>query len=546
MKRLIFLFALLILLSTNSFAQLKIHQQVYYGVIDEASQEWVIPPKFDGIFPLINYDPEGQSNCYICKRNGKWAIASSSGDFTPFAFDEIKSTHYGSLFIAKQNGKWGVVRADELVVFPFEYKSIQVNKFGEFVFTSSNNEKVKKTLAEMASAHSAAIERLNYDEKLNEEIFKEVLLPIVPIGAAVKELKEAPYATTIEVSDLYSLQLGECRNGYIMFRDIKTNKTYIFDSVGHKTGELKTKQIVSDFDSTPVAIVQLEDSSIAIIRPDASIVSIIKGISSISSFVDGIALVKTSIDPIESPKYYFINAFGEHIYNHLECSTSDNPNYSPDPFRSVINPIRENRRALYLDGKYGFLDANGEIAIPAKYVQVSDYSEGLAAVAIWDANQSLWGFIDREGNTIIEHKFSNKPSDFHEGFTVVRKKDQTYCYIDKSGNILADGFSAASRFFHGYAIVENHPKSKLAYVLNTKGEIIAHTYCHNSNIKYYGIDYFAGGRIIYSPKGEILDKFEVLDDLKFNEGISICTKDKKKGYINDKGEWVIIFKPSEF
>lgn len=546
MKRVLLLLAILTIASTKSFAQQIVSKAGYSGIYDDASKTWILPPKFDNIYRLVDYVPDNPT-CYACRRNGKMAIASSTGELTPFAFDAINGTHYGSMFVVKQDGKWGVVRADELIVFPFEYKSIVFNKNGDFTFSSPGHNTVKRSLAEMVAATKAAVEHVKYDEQFNEDIIKDILLPIVPAGADSQKIVEVPTTKTIEISDLSSLQLDNCWNGYFMSRDVKTNKSYIFDSMGHITGELKTTQIVAGFDSTPVAIVKLEDYSVAIIRPDASIVSIVKGIYSITSFVDGIALVQSSGSFITSdPDYYFINAYGEHIYNHLDYFLEENSTVFDHYFMAkLVRPIKENRRAFYKKGKYGFLDESGKIVISAKYEEVSDFSEGLAAVAIRDANQTLWGFIDREGNTVIEPKFSNRPSDFHEGFTVVPKKDRSYCYIDKSGAIRADGFSAAGRFFHGYAIA-NNPKSKLAYVLNSKAEIIANTYCQSRNSYYYSDDYFAGGNTLFSPVGEILRHFNVLDDLEFHEGISICKTKDMKGYVNDKGEWVVIFKQSEF
>ena len=49
-------------------------------------------------------------------------------------------------------------------------------------------------------------------------------------------------------------------------------------------------------------------------------------------------------------------------------------------------------------GKYGFLDAEGNVAIPAKYKQASNFSSGLA----WVRSSDRSGYIDTHGQFIIE------------------------------------------------------------------------------------------------------------------------------------------------
>lgn len=57
-------------------------------------------------------------------------------------------------------------------------------------------------------------------------------------------------------------------------------------------------------------------------------------------------------------------------------------------------------RAKY-NGKIGFLDHEGNWAIPAKFDDGSDFSEGGAAVKVDDQ----WGIIDRKGNWIVPPQY---------------------------------------------------------------------------------------------------------------------------------------------
>ena len=48
---------------------------------------------------------------------------------------------------------------------------------------------------------------------------------------------------------------------------------------------------------------------------------------------------------------------------------------------------------------YGFINTNGDVAIPCIYRQVKDFSEGMAAVM--DAETDKWGFIDENGEVVV-------------------------------------------------------------------------------------------------------------------------------------------------
>jgi len=66
---------------------------------------------------------------------------------------------------------------------------------------------------------------------------------------------------------------------------------------------------------------------------------------------------------------------------------------------------------------------------------IEDFHEGLAAVR----RESLWGFIDEEGNVIAEPQF-DYVHNFSEGLALVSLSGDSspHRYIDKSGTIVLD------------------------------------------------------------------------------------------------------------
>jgi len=95
----------------------------------------------------------------------------------------------------------------------------------------------------------------------------------------------------------------------------------------------------------------------------------------------------------------------------------------------------EDLAAVRRDGKWGFVDKNGDIVIPITFQHALGFSEGLAAVSIDD----MWGFIDRSGNVVVPLEF-NFVSSFSEGLAFVMVFDNEI--FDLPENPYLDPFHA--------------------------------------------------------------------------------------------------------
>jgi len=78
--------------------------------------------------------------------------------------------------------------------------------------------------------------------------------------------------------------------------------------------------------------------------------------------------------------------------------------------------------------RYGFIDEDGNIVIPAIYDDVSKFSEGLVSVQ----KDGKYGYINKQGQVVapIIYDYGN---DFHNGKAEVRQNGKSF-YIDKKGN----------------------------------------------------------------------------------------------------------------
>jgi hypothetical protein len=200
--------------------------------------------------------------------------------------------------------------------------------------------------------------------------------------------------------------------------------------------------------------------------------------------------------------------------------------------------------AINCDGKWGYLDSEGKIAIPLIYNDAIAFNEGFGIVRkkitvhnddyfvinkagevfpvqtddIVDANRfyenrapfvaknGLSGYIDTTGKVVIEPAYETVGF-FHNGLAWVRTNNDKIGYIDADGKwVISPKFVVAYNF---------DPVSGLARV-NFNGVL-----CYTDTI----------GQLIYIENSQDLGDF--------SEGLAKVKIDGLYGYINNHKEWVI-------
>lgn len=89
--------------------------------------------------------------------------------------------------------------------------------------------------------------------------------------------------------------------------------------------------------------------------------------------------------------FYFIDETGKAIFN-------------TPPFEKAED-FHENFAQVKLDGKWGFINRKGEMAIKPQFYEAGHFSSGLSEVAL--SPKGKHGFIDTLGNLVIEPQFDN-------------------------------------------------------------------------------------------------------------------------------------------
>lgn len=76
--------------------------------------------------------------------------------------------------------------------------------------------------------------------------------------------------------------------------------------------------------------------------------------------------------------------------------------------------------AVSSEGKWGFIDSNGELVIDYTYEDAESFQNGFAAVSV----NGEWGYIDEEGNLVIEPQFIKATHFSSEGTAAVKVLSQ--------------------------------------------------------------------------------------------------------------------------
>lgn len=123
-----------------------------------------------------------------------------------------------------------------------------------------------------------------------------------------------------------------------------------------------------------------------------------------------------------------------------------------------------------INGLIGFIDKSGQLVVPPRFKDASDFSEGLAAVKPVDSDK--WGYIDATGNFVILVQFS-KALHFSEGLAAVQFGSTGWGYIDKTGElVIAPNYGWPSYFRNGVVMLK---KFGLAVILDKAGAVILET-----------------------------------------------------------------------
>ncbi|MFH1051449.1 MAG: WG repeat-containing protein [bacterium] len=203
--------------------------------------------------------------------------------------------------------------------------------------------------------------------------------------------------------------------------------------------------------------------------------------------------------------------------------------------------------AYKIDSMWYFVNYDGnQIFAPKKLNNVLGYSEGFYCVSVMINNNEKWGYLDSTGKFIIEPKYDVAQL-FSEGFATVYEfplnlgEPSLISYINRNGKpINKDTLIDAISFSEGYGFV--FTKNGKSGYIDTSGdfvidlkELVGNKFSEDLAV-VTNYDLFAG---FINKKGEIVIPVQFESAKKFSEGLAPVNKNSKYNFINKQGEFVI-------
>ena len=232
-------------------------------------------------------------------------------------------------------------------------------------------------------------------------------------------------------------------------------------------------------------------------------------------------------------QYYFINTKGENMNTEVKgFKLRDGMGFDVEGFKSGLAMIK-------VGEKWGYMNTEGKMVIPAKYDDANDFNDGYASAKSGDKY------------FVVDTKGTEKPVDasgitevrtFSEGMAPYRASDKKFGFIGSDGKVAIPAqYQTVGYFQNGLAWAKG-ADGKLGYV-NSKGEwVIKPQFDAGKEFdKESGLARVkSGDKLAYvSKSGEMVNVSGTESWGDFSEGLADGKVGDKKGFYNSKGEWVI-------
>jgi hypothetical protein len=185
-----------------------------------------------------------------------------------------------------------------------------------------------------------------------------------------------------------------------------------------------------------------------------------------------------------------------------------------------------------VDFLWGYIDTTGKMALAPRFgIVAGEFSEGLARVGFGSV-----GFVDHQGNMAIPANFSNATS-FSEGLAAV-EKDNNWGYIDKHGGWVVQAmFETAQMFEDARGLVKLD--GKFGFV-DSKGALIVPTQYDEALSFSEGLAAVRQGAKwgYIDPSGNAAIPLRFDSAQSFADGVAVVSSDSRLFAINKKGEAV--------
>lgn len=204
-----------------------------------------------------------------------------------------------------------------------------------------------------------------------------------------------------------------------------------------------------------------------------------------------------------------------------------------------------NRLMVIVEGKIGYIDSTGKMAISPAFPLGSQFSQGAASVVHISNGAYRYAFINDNMDIIIPTMF-DAAGDFTEGMARVQLRGK-WGYINKKGNwVIEPAYNLCYEFNEGHA--QAAQKNKWGIIDKKAKWVIAPLYQDITKVNegvFAAQEKMGSSWKFYNLKGELVLKDSFDRAGSFSQGLApVRNSEGKWGFINKKGQTIIPFQYS--
>ena len=327
-----------------------------YGYIDNEGNK-ILDTNYNDLY-RINYEGE---TYLICAENGKYGLFNKDKNIIPNEYQAITYIEGDNLCLVQKGKKYGIITLEGSMILQVRYNQIDIN--GDYIYTTDENSEIKV-----------------YDKKGNEVEVNQ--------NTTISTIQENPeykiYIDTSNGTTLYSIYQGENKitNGNYNYIGYLSNNNYIASRQNEKLGVIDQNENIK-LEMKYDTIRKIDGTNLV----EADIQST-NTIEIYSSNLEKIAEMNNATLTVED-NYIKLSSTTEIKYFDLEGKEKQNTEIFPE---NTIFAKSQN-------GKWGFVDKNGQVVVDYQYDEVTEQNEyGFAGVKLNDK----WGIVDKNGKIIVE------------------------------------------------------------------------------------------------------------------------------------------------
>ena len=327
-----------------------------YGYIDNEGNK-ILDTNYNDLY-RINYEGE---TYLVCAENGKYGLFNKNKNIIPNEYQAITYIEGDNLCLVQKGKKYGIITLEGSMILQVRYNQIDIN--GDYIYTTDENSEIKV-----------------YDKKGNEVEVNQ--------NTTISTIQENPeykiYIDTSNGTTLYSIYQGENKitNGNYNYIGYLSNNNYIASRQNEKLGVIDQNENIK-LEMKYDTIRKIDGTNLV----EADIQST-NTIEIYSSNLEKIAEMNNATLTVED-NYIKLSSTTEIKYFDLEGKEKQNTEIFPE---NTIFAKSQN-------GKWGFVDKNGQVVIDYQYDEVTEQNEyGFAGIKLNDK----WGIVDKNGKIIVE------------------------------------------------------------------------------------------------------------------------------------------------